>query len=299
VDRTNRVEILTGCTDSGQGTGNAFCRIASAALSVPFQNVTCPFPSTHVPDSGPTFASRTIMAVGELVLAACRDMLITLRQFAASEKIPGLAMNGDAFTKQGEPISFLEAASLYVAQEGELSGKAHSSGADPNFSWDSRRLRGSPYEAYSWIAEVLEIEVDIMSYEIFPLQATIVLDAGTVVDPHSALTLIEGGSLMAYGWGNTEEVTLKENGDFSVSRLGEYAVSTMSLVPKFDIVFLNTPWRGTSLGAKGLRDLPLDVGAPALAAAIQDAVGVFPENLPMGGKNLFALMEKLKGEGNQ
>jgi CO/xanthine dehydrogenase Mo-binding subunit len=145
----------------------------------------------------------------------------------------------------------------------------------------------------------LEVEVDITTYEVFPLRATIVVDAGTIADPRSALNSVEGGSLMAYGWGNKEEVTLQPSGEYSVSGMGQYAAPTMSDVPEFDVTFFNTRWRGSSLGAKGLRELPMDVGAPALASAIQDAVGVFPEHLPMAGKNLFALLRKMGREDAQ
>jgi len=41
-------------------------------------------------------------------------------------------------------------------------------------------------------------------------------------------------------------------------------------------------------GAKGLGELPINGGAPALASAVEDATGVFISTIPITGERLFA-----------
>jgi CO/xanthine dehydrogenase Mo-binding subunit len=55
---------------------------------------------------------------------------------------------------------------------------------------------------------------------------------------------------------------------------------------------LEDPCAFGAFGAKGIGELPMDGGAPALAAAVQNATGVFAEKIPLSGEYLFSLIEK-------
>src|SRR5262249_53181893 len=74
-----RVRVLAASTEIGQGTNTVFAQIAADALGVPYDAVDVAQPDTaHVPNSGPTVASRTVTIVGKLVEAAARDVKAAL-----------------------------------------------------------------------------------------------------------------------------------------------------------------------------------------------------------------------------
>src|SRR6185369_4213238 len=66
-----KVRILAASTEIGQGTNTIFSQIAAEALGLDFESIEIAQPDTgHVPNSGPTVASRTSMVVGKLVESA-------------------------------------------------------------------------------------------------------------------------------------------------------------------------------------------------------------------------------------
>src|SRR5271163_676718 len=76
-----RIRILVASTEIGQGTNTIFSQIAADALGLDYSRVEVVQPDTaHVPNSGPTVASRTCMIVGKLVESAALGVKRSLSQ---------------------------------------------------------------------------------------------------------------------------------------------------------------------------------------------------------------------------
>jgi len=74
--------ILVSSTEFGQGTNTILCQVAAQTLRLPYDQILIAQPDTsHVPNSGPTVASRTAMVVGKLVERAAQSLLATLAPF--------------------------------------------------------------------------------------------------------------------------------------------------------------------------------------------------------------------------
>ena len=74
-----RVRVFAGSTEMGQGTNTIFAQIAAEALGIDCDQIEIVQPDTaHVPNSGPTVASRTTMIVGKLVESAAQSIQQTL-----------------------------------------------------------------------------------------------------------------------------------------------------------------------------------------------------------------------------
>ncbi len=74
----------------------------------------------------------------------------------------------------------------------------------PGFSWDESTYTGDAYKAYAWIANVVEVEVDMDTFEISPRKAYVSAEIGKAVSPVLASGQIEGGSLQAFGYAYLE-----------------------------------------------------------------------------------------------
>jgi CO/xanthine dehydrogenase Mo-binding subunit len=61
-----------------------------------------------------------------------------------------------------------------------------------------------------------------------------------------------------------------------------------------DTVLVEKPYPHGPFGAKGVGELPIDGGAPAIAAAILNATGAFISELPMTPERLLTAMERLR-----
>jgi CO/xanthine dehydrogenase Mo-binding subunit len=90
---------------------------------------------------------------------------------------------------------------------------------------------------------------------------------------------VEGGTLQAVGWATMEEVQV-EGGRYRNDRMATYLVPTSLDAPRIETILVERPFSGVPHGAKGLGELPMDIPAPAVVAAIQHATGAWITDLP-------------------
>jgi CO/xanthine dehydrogenase Mo-binding subunit len=270
-ERKVRFRIRTASTDIGQGTETVFRQIAADALRVPLDRVDFATPSTAVvPDSGPTVASRTVMIVGSIVESAARDLLARIE--GDRQKLGG---------------SFDDAAlRLLAGQDAVVSEKTYETPAD--VVWDDAAYRGDAYPVFAWGCDIAEVEVDLDTFETTVLGFWAAHDVGKAIHPLMCKGQIEGGTLQAIGWALNERLVLRD-GKIVNSRMANYIVPTSLDAPRFTTILVEDPYsKGPGGGAKGIGELPMDGGAPAVAAAIEHATGIVRDDLPLLPEDLFA-----------
>jgi len=284
--------ILSGSTEIGQGTRTIFCQIVADELGVEFDDVEIEDPDTsRVPDSGPTVASRTTMVVGRVVQLAAREVREKLLGFVAERYgAPEASLVDGRFVTEGKALgSFIEIAREYVAERGEL--RAYSRYASPpNIEWDDQTYSGDAYPVYSWGADVAEIEVDMDTYEVTCTNITTAQDIGRAIHPVLAAGQIEGGTLQAVGYGLLEELVW-DKGRIVNNRLTNYIIPTSLDAPDMETIIIEKEYANGPFGAKGVGELPMDGGAPAIAAAVLNATGVFVSEIPITPERLQRRME--------
>ena len=246
------VAVLIGSVEMGQGAETVLPMIAAEALGLPPERVRYHQPDTSVvADSGPTVASRTTMVVGRILVRACRNLL--------DAEADGAAAPCEA-TARYEP--------------------------DPDMDWDQSRFQGDAYQGYAWCAAVVEVEVDTDTLEIRPLHCTTVAEIGRAINPVLCVGQIEGGVLQGLAWGSLEEVKA-EGGRYLNDRMSTYIIPTCLDAPDFKVELAEQPCDRGAYGAKGLGELPMNVGAPALVAAVEDALGYAGDEIPLTPERLL------------
>ena len=154
--------------------------------------------------------------------------------------------------------------------------------------WDERRYRGDAYPVYAWACDVAEVEVDLDTFEVRVLDFWIAADVGKAIYPVGCVGQLEGGSLQAIGWALCEEVLMRDGG-MDNARLTDYVVPTAEDAPRFHTTLIEEPYpHGPGGGAKGIGELPMDGGAPAVAAAVEHATGLHLTSLPLTPERLMA-----------
>jgi CO/xanthine dehydrogenase Mo-binding subunit len=265
-----RIRILTGSTEMGQGTKTIFPQLVAAELGVAVDDVEmAPQDTALVPDSGPTVASRTAMVVGGLLVQAAR------RLRAEVEGRNG----GSAFAD----IRVADAAahgSTRVDQRFE---------PYPHVHFDDETYRGDAYPAFGWAACVATVDVDLDSGEVTVRDVVAADDIGKVIHPVLAEGQVEGGTLQAIGYATIEEIKLHD-GRYLNDRLATYIIPTALDAPRIHALLVEAPFSGAPHGAKGVGELPMDVGAPAVVAAIHDATGAWIHELPASPERILAAL---------
>lgn len=292
ITREGRARVLSGSTEIGQGTRTIFCQIVADELGLEFNEVEVEDPDTsRVPDSGPTVASRTCMVVGRVVQMAAREIKERLTRFAAEfYGSTEASFVGGWLVRGGDRIaSFEEMAREYIAQHGELKVTARYA-SPPGINWDDETYSGDAYPAYSWGAEVIEVEVDMDTYEVTVLKITTAQDIGRAINPLLAEGQIEGGTLQAVGYGLLEELVW-DNGRIVNDRLTNYIIPTSLDAPEMETIIVEKEYPHGPFGAKGVGELPMNGAAPAIAAAVFNATGAFIAEIPVTPERLQAALE--------
>jgi len=264
-----QIRILTGSTEMGQGTKTIFPQLVADALGVTYEAVEfAPQDTAFVPDSGPTVASRTAMVVGGLLIKAAERMRTQVES----------ATGG----------SFAESFGAWAAENGPL---RIDQGFEPypGIHFDDETYRGDAYPAYGWASCVAEVDVDLDTGEVTVRDVVAADDIGRVIHPVLAEGQVEGGTLQAIGYATIEEMKL-EDGRYLNDRLATYLIPTALDAPRITAILVEAPFSGAPHGAKGVGELPMDVGAPAVIAAIHDAVGVWIHDLPATPERILAAL---------
>ncbi len=134
---------------------------------------------------------------------------------------------------------------------------------------------GQERDMPTWVACVARVHVERATGIVSVLKLTLVVDAGTIVDPDSAHAQIEGSAL----WGLSmalHERTEFRNGQVQDTNLDSYLPLRIGDVPELDISFLDSAEPPVGLGEPATT-----VVAPAIANALFAAVGARLRHLPM------------------
>jgi len=267
---TGRLIALSASTEMGQGSRTVLAQIVAEALGVSPDEVDVALPDTsQVPDSGPTVASRTTMVVGGLLAVAAAHL------------------RADVEARTGAP--FAASRREYVGAHGPLRVTEQFHGF-PGIEWDDATYRGDAYAAYSWACAVAAVDVDIDTGEVRVRSVVQAADAGRIINRVLAEGQVEGGTLQAVGWATLEEMSA-EHGRYRNDRLATYLIATAMDAPRIETVLVEMPFSGAPHGAKGLGELPMNVPAPAVIAAIHDATGVWITDLPATPEKVLAALQ--------
>jgi CO/xanthine dehydrogenase Mo-binding subunit len=285
-----RAHIRVSSTEMGQGSHTVLPQIVAEQLGGMMQDVVVdPVDTAKVPNSGPTVASRTTMIVGgELATCARRARVWLLENVA---KLDG--GDDEAVVIAPEALSAQITRVLHaLGKEREVFESQHQ--LAPKLRWNEEKHQGDAYATYGWGAAVAEVEIDRLSLEVRVPRITVVVDVGRAVNPQMARGQVEGGILQSLGYALCEEVGVKPDGALLRDRFQTYILPTTLDAPTIDVHLLELPYERGPGGAKGLGEMPMNGGAPAVANAIEDALGVRIRDLPLTPERLFAAREEKK-----
>jgi CO/xanthine dehydrogenase Mo-binding subunit len=264
-----RIRILTASTEMGQGTKTIFPQLVAEALEIHSDEVEiAPQDTSIVPDSGPTVASRTAMVVGGLLIKAAQRMRAQVEEDTGG--------------------SFADTYRSFAAEHGSLRVDEQFQ-PYPGISFDDATYTGDAYPCFGWACAVAEVEVDLDTGEVTVRDVVSADEIGHVIHQVLAEGQVEGGSLQAVGYATIEELKLVD-GRYQNDRLATYLIPTAMDAPRITSILLEHPYSGAPHGAKGVGELPMDVVAPAIVAAVHDATGAWITDLPATPERVLAAL---------
>ncbi len=275
VSRDALVQIWAGPNHTGQAIGTAYAQIAADTLQLPLNRVAVTVGDTElVPESGPTAASRSTYAGGSAVILVCRELI---RRLAAATGSPRVDADG--------------CRALIAADQAEMESTFILPDADPGLIPAEQLGAYAPHLVYGCSAQVVRLEINVLTGELRVCGVVCAVDCGVAVNPGGVIGQAQGGVAQGLGFAVMEEYVIR-NGIPVTSSLETYLIPTARDVPTIETILVPGDEPTGPAGAKGMAEVVVVPTAPAVAAAVLDAIGVLPDRLPITPERLLMLIQE-------
>ncbi|MEM7111038.1 MAG: xanthine dehydrogenase family protein molybdopterin-binding subunit [Chloroflexota bacterium] len=251
-----RVVLSHAGADVGQGAHTVFRQMAAQALNVPLDIIDVRFSDTASSgDSGSSSASRMTWMAGNAIIQAAE---VALEEWDSEER-----------PAKGHVRFSPRATTPMNPETGE---------SDPNIT-------------YGYVAEGVDVAVDVETGHINVERVICVSDVGKAVNPILIEGQIEGAVIQAHGYAITENLVVKD-GHIQNPRLSTYLMPGISDIPqKVESVIMEIPDPQGPWGIRGMAEMPLIPLAPAITAALHDATGVWFDEIPLTPTRVLAKLK--------
>lgn len=293
VNEDGRAIVQTGESDMGQGAFTMLAQICAQEMSIPVDHVTVRPPDTDTSPYGiGTLASRVTINAGIAMVEAARMARAQILE-AASEKFghasEALEIRDGAVRSKGSGnlVAGLDEVCRYHIFRHGGDGILVKFSHDPVTVRMNDEHRGNVAPAYSFAAQSVEVEVDTETGQVRVVESWLADDCGVAINPLAVHGQSNGAAVQAIGWALYEELHF-EGGRLVNGELADYTMATADAVPTLHSEIVESFEPSGPLGAKGGSETAILPGAPAIANAVYDAIGVRITDLPITPEKILA-----------
>ncbi|MBT5140134.1 MAG: molybdopterin-dependent oxidoreductase, partial [Acidimicrobiaceae bacterium] len=246
-------DLFHGAAEVGQGNHLAMRQMTAEATGVPLDQVRGHFSDTATSgDPGSASASRLTFMSGNSILGASEE--------------------ADKAWRDGERPAI---------------GRFRYT-PPPTEALDAETGKGQPNFSYAYMAQAVEVTVDIGTGHIRVDRVISTHDVGRAINPRMLRGQIEGAVVQAQGYVLSEELQISD-GFITNPRLSGYLIPGIGDIPtevESQILELADPLG--PFGARGVAEMPFITYAPAVTAAVHDATGVWFDAFPLTPSRVMA-----------
>ena len=282
VNGDGKVSLVLGSTDIG-GTRASIAMQMAETLGIPVNDVRPQVVDTaSVGYTQVTGGSRTTFAGGWAAYECAMDIRRQMAQRAAQiwEVEEDAVEYGDDAVIRGpadedgnaREIAFKDLAAQLPTSGGHIVGRA-----------DVNKTSSGP----AFATHIVDVEVDRDTGKVEILRYTAVQDAGTAIHPAYVEGQMQGGVAQGVGMALNEEYYYDDSGDLKNASLLDYRMPTALDLPMIETNIVEVPNPGHPYGVRGVGEVPIIPPAPAVRAAIANAIGVHMTELPMSPRAIL------------
>lgn len=253
-----QVIVRHAAAEVGQGTHTAIVQMTAEAVGVPVEKVRLISADTgETRDSGSVSASRMTFMAGNSVYGAAKAALEKWQD----EERPAIATH------------------QYLAPK--------------TTKFDPETGASSPNFAYGYVAQAVDLAVDLDTGQIRIEKVISTHDVGRAINPDQLRGQIEGGVIQALGYILTENF-IQEGGFVRTDKLSTYLMPTVMDIPEtLQPVVMENPDPNGPWGALGVAEMPYMALAPAVTAALHDATGIWFDDFPLTPERVLKGLGKI------
>jgi CO/xanthine dehydrogenase Mo-binding subunit len=277
--------LYCSTVDMGQGSDTANAQLVAEVLNIPAESVRVVHPDTDVtPFDMATLGSRSLFHMGNAVRLAAQD---------AKDKLAALAKELGVPEGANIPVADLFV-KKYKMQAGNIIGVG--SYIPSYVPPDQQGL--TPEATPFWMVggAGCEVEVDTETGHVRVTKLINVADVGRPINPRIVETQLSGASVMQFGFTMQEKMEF-DAGQVTNASLADYKIPSILDIPP---VILNEAVEAEQssgpFGAKGVGESGTFAVSPAIANAIEDAVGVRLTSLPLTAEAVYRALRTAQGK---
>ncbi len=275
--------LYSSTVDMGQGSDTAMAQMVSEVMGVPMEKITVVHPDTDVtPYDMATLGSRSTYHMGHAVKNAAED---------ARDKLYALARDV-GLSAETTPIP-----EIFRKKYGMLAGNIVGIGSfiPPYTPPDAKGQTDNATPFWMIGATGAEIEVDAETGEFRVTRLVNLVDVGKAINPAIVETQISGATVMQLGFTLTERMEFQA-GQVTNASLAHYKIPGMRDIPRvMENEAVDANQKSGPFGAKGVGESGTFGVSPAIANAIDDAVGVRLTRLPLTAEAVYRALRAKAG----
>lgn len=293
LNEDGSVTVFTGTVEMGQGSETAMAIIVARTLGIPLESVSVLGVDTDVvPYDLTTSSSRSTFHMGKALELAAYDLCDQLKKIVSEE----FGVPKEEITAVGGQLLFRETAlshrevlfKHFGMQGGTLVGR----GEVRTRTVDET---GEKTTSAFWFvgAGAAEVEIDRGTGKLKVLKYATSVDVGKVVSELGCRQQLAGGAITGLGQALFEQMVF-DNGVLVNPNLIDYVLPALGDMPEtIQTIAVEVPHQQGPFGAKGIGETSLIPVAPAIANAVDKAVGVRIKELPVTAEKIFfGLLDK-------
>ncbi len=296
IEPSGRIFVATGAAAMGQGTETMLAQIVAEQLGADLSNITVTTGDTAAAPAGIGGSnSRQAVMAGSSAHAAAVRLRARVLSVAGElmEVAPAdLDIVGSAVQVKGVAQMRRSLAEIARSVAGTAGFVLPGAGGPSLAASEELVIDAMTYANGTAVAEV---EIDPQTGEIRVVHLVFGHDCGRALQPRLVEGQLMGG--IAHGLGNAlfEFMAYDENAQPLTTTLAEYLLMTATEMPRVTLLHMESPTPLNALGIKGVGEAGVIPIGAAVASAIDDALGVKVDRLPIGPVDVLRLVDRKEG----
>jgi carbon-monoxide dehydrogenase large subunit len=304
------INLLVSGMDIGQGFLTVMAQIAAEILAVPTSKIRTENPDTdRNPYEWQTVASHVTWSCGNAVRNAAidaKDQIFSLVSRSKYLPVDSLYLEDEKVKCRTQPSFELALKDFIIngiqMEDGTYRGgpvigrgifmpEFSSTNADPDTSQG-----GHPNVHYTVGAAAVTLEIDKQTGKMKVLKVVEAIDVGKAINPDLVKGQITGGLLQGISTVLYEEMKFDQRGKMLNPNFTDYKIPTALDIPEEIVpIIIEVPQPDGPFGARGMGEHPMIPVAPMIANAIDDALGIRINSLPITAEKLcLEILKKTK-----
>lgn len=305
IEEDGKVALFTGLPDMGQGSHTAMAMIAAETLGIVTDEIRVISGDTDVtPYDVGAIAQRGTFTTGNAVKKAALDARRQIEKTAAAKigvKPSALVYRDKKIYPKGAPdkaVTFEDVVyeTLHSDEGRYIMGNGFYN--PPVEAEDPVTFEGNSTLAYSFGAQVAEVEVDPETGVVKLLKMTVAHDVGRAINPLAVEGQIDGQVFSGMAQTIFEECIM-ENGQVLNPSFLDYKLPRAFEVPQIEYFIVESIDPYGPFGAKEVGQGPIQCTTQAIANAVSNAIGCPIKELPITPERVLKLIRQKNKDRQQ